>query len=125
MNNSGLYIIFCIAVVVWYYENYSYYRSMYVLISNDSIVIKRGSLLEKINKSNLECIIEANHKQLLKIHNVVHIFTKDGKYFYLTNEINSFKNFKKQLHDNFKDVYIKKKKIISNNYANYDLIKKS
>jgi hypothetical protein len=98
---------------------------MYVLISNDSIVIKRGSLLEKINKSNLECIIEANHKQLLKIHNVVHIFTKDGKYFYLTNEINSFKNFKKQLHDNFKDVYIKKKKIISNNYANYDLIKKS
>lgn len=89
---------------------------MYVLISNDSIVIKKGALLEKIIRLNLECIIEANHRQQFKIHNVVHIFTRDGKYFYLTNEINSFKKLKKQLNDNFKDVYMKKKKVISSNF---------
>ncbi|MCT4620308.1 MAG: hypothetical protein N4A62_13065 [Marinisporobacter sp.] len=112
-----LYMVFCVAVVLWYYENYSYYKNMYVVVSNDSIIIKKDGVLEKIIRSDLEYIIEANHRQRLKIYNVIHIFTKDNRYFYLTREINSFKRLKKQLNVNFKDVYIKKEKVISSNFV--------
>ncbi|QZY54181.1 hypothetical protein [Crassaminicella profunda] len=90
---------------------------MYVVISNDFLEIKGDKGLEKITRSDIEYIIEGNHRQLFKIYNVVHIFAKDGRYFYLTSEINSFKKLKKQLNNNFKDVYIKKKKVIQMNFV--------
>ena len=112
-----LYVMFCVAVLIHYYENFSYYKNMYVQISKDSKVIKKGALLEEIIESNIECIIEANHMGLLKVHNVIHIFTKDGKYFYLTSEINCFKELKEELNDNFKEVYIKKERTISSDFV--------
>lgn len=111
------YILFCIAVLIWYYENYRYYKRKYVVIENDYIKIKDEKFMEIISKQNIDYIIVANHRRLLKIHNVTHIFTKDDNYFYFTNELNKYGKFKESLKVSFEKIYIEKNGIIPNNFV--------
>jgi len=102
-------------VIDWYIGKYIYFKDMFVILNKNDILISNKCILHIITENNIDCIVEANHKSALKIFNVIHIFTKDNRYFYFTNDIHGYKSFKKILKNNFSSKYIVKKHFLSCN----------
>lgn len=86
---------------------------MYVTINQEKIHISYKTSLDVIERKNIDCIINANHRQMLKIHNVTHLFTRDGKHYYFTRELNHYEKFKNTLKENFNEYYTEIDKTVS------------
>lgn len=110
------YFAYMYLILDWYYEQYNKYKQRYVIVSGNGIKIVNKEFETFLEKEEIDCIIVARHHQLLKIHNVVHIFTKEGDYFFFTNEINKYSKFKKQLQDNFRNKFIVTTKLVKKSH---------
>jgi hypothetical protein len=78
----------------------------WVIVEKDSIIINNNKLVTSIYKNEFECIIYSQHLQRFKIHNVIHIFTRDERYFYITREIDNFDKLRKLLKETFPSLYL-------------------
>lgn len=116
------YILVSLILIDWYYKNYIKYKNKYIIITNNNIQIIDKQEKTFINKNEISYIINANHQQLLKLHNVTHIFTKDNKYFYITNEINNYTRLKIELKKVFADHYIEIEKTIKTANTNKEYL---
>ncbi|MBM7616229.1 hypothetical protein [Alkaliphilus hydrothermalis] len=93
------YMAICYLLIDWYWSKFQYYRSKYIKISSDGIefAFNNNQDIRQYQTEEIQYIFNVNHKQRLKIHNVLHIFMENGDYFYLTNEINKYERIKKEL----------------------------
>jgi len=112
-----LYILFSIAIIVWYYEKYNYYYNRYVIINDNGITISFGNNREAFSSDEIDCIILANHKGCFKIYNVIHIFLRNNKYFYITNEINKYKDLKNNIRKYFPEKFHIKDTLVPINFS--------
>ncbi|WP_026478404.1 hypothetical protein [Alkaliphilus transvaalensis] len=102
------YIALCYLFIDWYWNKIQLYRSKFIVIRDDEIEFSFDycSKSKKYKKEEIEYIFNVNHRQRLKIHNVIHIFMKNGDYLYLTNEVTNFENLKRQLKIYFPKQYV-------------------
>lgn len=88
------YVIICCFMLFGYWNEYYRFKDKYIVIYKEGLIISDRNQVIYIGNDEIDCIIEANHHQRLKIHNIVHVFLKDGRYFYFTNQISKYLFFK-------------------------------
>lgn len=106
------YILSVFYIMRWYWKNYLIYKDQYFVIEDNCIKIINKLDVEVIKKENIDCIIAASHLQLLKVHNVIHIYTDDGGYYFFTNEMINYKNFKEELQRTFPFQFVSREKLV-------------
>jgi len=74
----------------FYFKRYLFYKKRYIDVYMLYIEFCIEGQCIHLNEDDIESIYVARHRQLLKIHRVLHIFGRDGTYMYVTNEINRF-----------------------------------
>ncbi len=103
-------LLLSIFIISGYYSKYKYLKSRYVIVEDSMILLHLNGETYQISKPDISSIFIMNHRNYLKIHNVIHIYLKNGEYFYLTNDIDKFNELKIHLTDRFSDkVFIGKK----------------
>ena len=107
-----IYFVLVYMVMRWYYFQFKKYRGRFVEVNNDWIRLISKDIEDVITKEDLDCIIVAEHVQLLKVYNVTHLYTKDGRYYFFTDEIIKYKKFKEELQMKFYEKFIVREKLI-------------
>ncbi|WP_430885844.1 hypothetical protein [Fusibacter sp. JL216-2] len=74
----------------FYYKYYMLYKTKYVDVYMDYMEFCSDGMCIHIDEDDILGIYFAKHRQMLKIFRVLHIFSKDGTYVYITNEINQY-----------------------------------
>lgn len=110
------YVIVCCFMLFGYWAEYYRFKDKYVFIYKEGLIISDKKQVIYIGNDEIDCIIEANHHQRLKIHNIVHVFLKDGRYFYFTNQITNFLFFKVDLHALYNDKFYIRDRLFSDDY---------
>lgn len=74
----------------FYYKSYMHYKARYVEVFMDHLNFCSDGMCIHMDEEDILGIYFAKHRQMLKIFRVLHIFSKDGTYVYITNEINHY-----------------------------------
>ncbi len=74
----------------FYFKHYRDYRTRFIDIYMQYMEFCTNGLCIHLDEDDIQMIYMARHRQMLKIHRVIHIFGKDGTYIFITNEINKF-----------------------------------
>lgn len=84
----------------------------YIEINDQGILIHDLNQEVAIQAKALDCIILAKHLQFYKTHTVIHIFTLDGRYVYVTKDINHFDNIVSLLETHYPDRFYRTRKVV-------------
>lgn len=74
----------------FYYKFYMYYRTRYIDVYMQYLEFCTGGLCIHLDEEDILGIYYAKHRQMLKVHRVLHIFGRDGTYIYVTSEVNRY-----------------------------------
>ncbi|KAB3525617.1 hypothetical protein [Alkaliphilus serpentinus] len=101
------YLALCYLLIDWYWSKFILYKSKHISITNSymEFSFNHNRNKKRYIAEEIEYIINSNHKQRLKTHNVTHFFMKNGDYYYLTREINNYERLKKDLKKRFPNKY--------------------
>lgn len=115
-GNSSLfalaYILLSIYIMLWYKKNFFKYKDQYFVIEDNCIKLINKLKTEVIKKEDIDCIIAASHLQFLKVHNVIHIYTDNGDYYFFTNEMVNYNSFKAELQKTFPFQFVSREKLV-------------
>ena len=87
------YSMVCLLFSRFYYKFYLYYRDKFIDVYMEHIEFCSHGQCVHIKEEDILGIYLAKHRQMMKIHKIVHIFTKDGTYIHVTNEVNKYNRF--------------------------------
>jgi len=74
----------------FYIRFYLYYRKKFIDVYMDHLEFCSQGVCLHIEEEEILGIYLAKHRQLLKVYRIIHIFTKDGTYVHITNEVNRY-----------------------------------
>lgn len=74
----------------FYIKFYLEYRTKFIDVFMEYIEFCSHGMCIHIDEDDILGIYLAKHRQILKIHRIIHIFTKDGTYIHITNEVNRY-----------------------------------
>lgn len=107
------YTIVCCIMLYGYMSEYYRYKDKAVFIYKEGMIVSDRDTLVTINLFDIDCIIEANHRQRMKMHNIVHVFLIDGRYLFFNDQIAHYPRFKMTLQEVYKDRYYKREGLFS------------
>jgi hypothetical protein len=110
------YPIFCFAMLREYLKSYFAYRDRYVYLYHEGIIFGDRNQVVGLERNEIEMIIEARHHQKIKIHRVIHVFLKDGRYVYFTTDIAKYKEFKEALESLYPQCFYQRKHLFPAGY---------
>ncbi|MCK8060294.1 MULTISPECIES: hypothetical protein [unclassified Fusibacter] len=97
--------ITCFYLARFYLMKIRLYKDRHLTIDEDHIYFHLNRKDIHINADDLDVIFYARHLQNLKIHHVIHFFKHDGTYFFITDEINHFKQLKSEVSSKYPHHY--------------------
>lgn len=97
-GNLHIYMVFtygavCLLIGRFYYRKYKYYAVRHIDVFMDQVDFCIDQACIAIPIDDLDLIVLARHRQMLKIHTVVHFLSKSGTYVYVTSDLVRFKRF--------------------------------
>ncbi len=102
----------CFFIGRFYYIKYRYFRVRYIDVWMQQLQFCMDGACIAIPLEDLDMVILARHRQTLKIHRVIHIFSKSGTYIYVTNDLTHFKRFQLLLQYYFPQHFLVTNKLI-------------
>jgi hypothetical protein len=101
--------LFCYGMLSGYMKSYVAYKDRYIYIYKEGIIFGDRKSVIGLQHHEIEVVIEAEHQHKIKLHKIIHVFLKDGRYFYFTTDIANYKQFKEVLRATYGDCYYKRK----------------
>lgn len=111
------YGLFSYAMLSAYYRSYKSYKEKYIYIYKEGLILGDHKMVIGVRHQEIEAVIEAEHQRRIKLHRIIHVFLKDGRYFYFTTEVAKYKLFKATLEATYSDCYYKRKHIFPDGMA--------
>ncbi|MBN2898229.1 MAG: hypothetical protein JXO44_05565 [Clostridia bacterium] len=88
-----------------YLKSYLTYKDKYVYVYKEGLIFGDRNKVTGVQHGDIDMIIEARHKHRIKLYRIIHVFLKDGRYFYFTTDIAKYKAFKVMLREHYESCY--------------------
>lgn len=111
------YGLFSYGMLSAYYKSYLTYKDKYIYIYKEGLIFGDRKMVIGVQHHEIEAVIEADHQKRIKLHKIIHVFLKDGRYFYFTTEVAKYKLFRATLEATYSECYYKRKHIFPDGVA--------